>query len=50
MFREGIAAGLDFFVGGFDLGCLEWRLADELSIAGLGKSYIITPTDQTSTS
>lgn len=50
MFGEGVGAGLDLLVGGFDLGGLKGRLADELGVAGWGERYMMTPMDQTSTS
>ena len=33
MLGEGVAAGLDLFVGGLDLGSLKGGFADELRVA-----------------
>lgn len=50
MLGEGIVAGLDLLVGGLDFGSLEGRLSNKLGITNLGLWYMMTPTDQTSTS
>lgn len=50
MLRERVAASFDFFIGSFDLRSLKWRFSDQLSITEYMKRYMMTPTDQISTS
>jgi hypothetical protein len=48
--RECIGTGFDLLVGGLDFWGLKGWLSDELCVADLFDDYIMTPTDQTSTS
>ena len=50
MLRECIGTGFDLLVGWLDFWGLKGWLSDELCVANLFDDYIMTPTDQTSTS
>ena len=50
MLGERVAASFDFFVGGLYFWGFKWWFSDEHGITGLIERYIITPTDQISTS
>lgn len=50
MIGEAVLASFNFFVSCFDFGSFKWRFSDELCITKLEIVYIMTPTDQISTS
>ena len=51
MIGERILTRLNFLVGGFYFWGFKWRFSYQLSVTKLDiKFYIMTPTDQTSTS
>jgi|JI6StandDraft_1071083.scaffolds.fasta_scaffold186413_2 hypothetical protein len=50
MLWEREAASLDFFIGGLDFGSFKGRFTDELGVTEYSTGYMMTPTDQTSTS
>lgn len=50
MLWEAVAAGLDLLVGSLDFGGFKGRFSDKLRVTESCKGYMMTPTDQTSTS
>jgi hypothetical protein len=50
MLWERVVTSFDLLVGSLDFWGFKWRLADKLSVTELCKGYMMTPTDQTSTS